>query len=66
MRKASPAEPTSATGPSSQPSSATVAGKGQLAMRRLIDEVVLDDDERSLSSTMPAAAGPEQGGAGGV
>jgi hypothetical protein len=29
-------------------------------MRRLIDEVVLDDDERALSSTMPALPDPRQ------
>jgi len=30
----------------------------RLAMRRLIDEVVLDYDERALSSTMPALPDP--------
>jgi pilus assembly protein CpaF len=32
----------------------------RVAMRRLIDEVVLDYDERSLSSTMPALPDPRQ------
>ena len=32
----------------------------RLAMRRLIDEVVLDYDERSLSSSMPALPDPRQ------
>ena len=32
----------------------------RLAMRRLIDEVVLDYDERSLSSTLPALPDPRQ------
>ncbi len=32
----------------------------RLAMRRLIDEVVLDYDERSLSSTMPQLPDPRQ------
>jgi pilus assembly protein CpaF len=31
----------------------------RLAMRRLIDEVVLDDDERALSSTMPPLPDPQ-------
>ena len=32
----------------------------RLAMRRLVDEVVLDYDERSLASTMPALPDPRQ------
>ena len=32
----------------------------RLAMRRRIDEVVLDYDERSLSSTLPALPDPRQ------
>ena len=32
----------------------------RLAMHRLIDEVVLDDDERALSSTMPALPNARQ------